>query len=61
MENKPCPFCGSTDLDVQTQNEDREGFPCNVICVDCGATGPWSYTKDRKDTACAFEDWNKRV
>ena len=42
---KPCPFCGSNDLNVQHSTEDREGVPANVICHDCGCAGPWTYLK----------------
>jgi hypothetical protein len=43
MEIKPCPFCASHDLTIQTETEDREGVPSCIHCVDCGASGPWEY------------------
>jgi Lar family restriction alleviation protein len=42
---KPCPFCGSLELDIQTSTEDREGVPANVVCTDCGCSGPWAYLR----------------
>lgn len=60
---KPCPFCGSQDLDIQVGTEDKEGFPTNVVCVDCGACGPWVYKRmPFKDFELPeFSEWNKRV
>lgn len=56
---KPCPFCGGSELDYQTQTPDREGVPTNVICQDCGACGPWVYEK-AGEVAQANEQWNIR-
>jgi hypothetical protein len=33
-ELKPCPFCGSTDVEVWPVDE-------YVKCNDCEAEGPW--------------------
>lgn len=55
----PCPFCGGLELDVQRGTEDREGFPTNLICACCGASGPWFYEMDDSFTL-ALEGWNKR-
>ena len=35
-EIKPCPFCGSTNIDFETKN----GAPSCLVCEDCGCTGP---------------------
>lgn len=43
IELEPCPFCGSKDLTRQISTPDREGVPTNVLCMDCGASGPWTY------------------
>lgn len=61
----PCPFCGGTDLGVRRGTEDREGFPTYVYCADCGAQGPWIYTRDKSvftctRVACRETGWNKR-
>ncbi len=40
---KPCPFCGSTNIDFKTKN----GTPNCLVCEDCGCTGP--ETHDRID------------
>ena len=42
---KPCPFCGSNDITIQHSTEDREGVPANLLCMDCGAAGPWLYVR----------------
>lgn len=48
-ELKPCPFCGSKDLQMHT---------CSfyVQCKQCCADGPWN---DDGEEA-AIEDWNAR-
>jgi Lar family restriction alleviation protein len=68
-EIKPCPFCGSADLSIQTSTEDREGVPSNVVCQDCGCAGPWAYLQ-RKTISVAWDNnaipaklikiWNER-
>lgn len=46
---KPCPFCGSKNLEVHT-------FSFYVKCEECGGEGPWNdYSEDD-----AISDWNKR-
>lgn len=61
----PCPFCGSDDLARQISNEDREGIPTNIICCECGASGPWIYcSKEELDAeelpGTALKLWNDR-
>lgn len=50
-ELKPCPFCGSTDIEV-------EGCVDYIVCRNCGCFGPDSkpYTFD-----AAIERWNTRA
>lgn len=55
-----CPFCGSEDLDLQRGTKDREGYPTNVVCCDCGAAGPWVYEKDSASVVNAENAWNNR-
>lgn len=65
----PCPFCGGNDLLLQSGTRDREGVPIAVVCVDCGATGPWEYvqpslvlTMDNNiERAAIVTGWNERV
>ena len=64
-ETKPCPFCGSNDLGIGRHNEDREGFPTYIYCSDCGANGPWIYTRDKgcwtcTDLCAEKTGWNYR-
>lgn len=61
----PCPFCGSTHVGIGRSTEDREGFPTYVYCGDCGAAGPWIYTRSEgiwtcTTLACEETGWNKR-
>jgi hypothetical protein len=50
---KPCPFCGSSDLDV---------FANTVSCDQCGCDGP---RQDGPEMYCdrriAIEAWNRRA
>lgn len=62
---KPCPFCGSTDLDPAGGEEDTEHW---VECTECGAQGPYTTIgcrdpdEDEIDLdAEAVALWNKRL
>lgn len=61
-ENKPCPFCFGTDLDI---NED-EGGDVSVYCEECQAEGPATRVGCRDDEedidleSEAWELWNNR-
>jgi len=62
---KPCPFCNSLALGVSRLDEDREGYPTQVLCYNCGCNGPWVYLKyvaDRSclEHVCELTGWNKR-
>lgn len=62
---KPCPFCGSTELEVGTSTEDREGIPAHIYCADCGCCGPWDYVKDSSvldniEAVVQITEWNNR-
>lgn len=53
-ELKPCPFCGSTDLEI----DDVPGTDAyGVICCGCGI----SMVPTAFDKECAIEEWNRRV
>jgi len=63
MDIKPCPFCGRLELSIQYGTTDREGTPHNIICEDCGATGPWYYlSRDVDDIqyVATVTQWNER-
>lgn len=49
---KPCPFCGSTDVEIAWYGKDGEA----VICIGCGGSGS-QYT----DRTKAIAAWNRRV
>ena len=54
-ELKPCPFCGSTEVEIDGRDE---GY--GVLCRNCGVwvtSGRWWFD-DSKD---AIELWNRRV
>jgi len=61
----PCPFCGAKDTELQQGTCDREGYPVNLACVECGATGPWVYAPadDTEIQQCrrAADEWNRRA
>lgn len=49
---KPCPFCGSSDI----QKAARRDFPVFTECRQCYTTGPAKLTGREADTA-----WNQRA
>ena len=57
---KPCPFCGNSDLELQTGTKDREGTPTSVLCATCGAVGPWCYVPE-SDLTEVNNLWNRRI
>ena len=67
MTPKPCPFCGSYELEYQIGTTDKEGIPTNIVCTKCGCTGPQVYLSE-KELACkedelperALQEWNSR-
>lgn len=68
LEVHPCPFCGGTDLGIGRGTEDSEGYPTYVYCADCGARGPYIYTRSKglwtcTPLACEETGWNdqKRI
>ena len=52
IELKPCPFCGSDELDIW-QNDAGNYF---VVCIGCGANG-----RDERKEEKAVEVWNRRT
>jgi hypothetical protein len=40
LDAKPCPFCGSDELELSCGTEDSDGVPCAINCKGCGALGP---------------------
>lgn len=51
MTLKPCPFCGSEDLDLPDE------FTSRIYCRNCCAEGPFT----NEDIEKSIELWNKRV
>jgi Lar family restriction alleviation protein len=57
---KPCPFCGSTDIEAHCSGNYKGEVlekPLWIECANCGACGPDTYScyKD------ATEGWNNRI
>ena len=50
-ELKPCPFCGSTEVDISFLYCRRRAY-----CMKCYAQGPISY----ESRESAIESWNRR-
>lgn len=48
---KPCPFCGSEELDI-TMNDNDMFY---VVCLGCGSCG-----RDEKKVEKAIASWNRR-
>ncbi len=52
-ELKPCPFCGSYDIAVETIEQTKEVyFQCNVCLIE---------QQLYKDFKSALEHWNRRA
>lgn len=51
QELLPCPFCGSTHLDIVTDRLDRMA----ATCGSCGGSGPHCF-----DIKEAVQKWNRR-
>ena len=67
---KPCPFCGSKNVDL-TVNPDAEGYREDlvIVCKDCGGAilGPSGYCEDmtagdfsQKEIDDIVAAWNRR-
>lgn len=55
---KPCPFCGSTDIEY-VENEDPELPYLHLECQCCGARGPEINSRNRFYILPTL--WNTRV
>lgn len=54
---KPCPFCGSNDVDIRWYMPRRgNGVLSFVLCYDCESSGPEKPTDEK-----AVEAWNRRA
>lgn len=70
---KPCPFCGSTEIEVGAKPIEYKAWhdcPCSVvkkvwaICKICGAEGrkkTADVVYDEEILAAAIEGWNERI
>lgn len=57
MKLKPCPFCGSTTINIYSQYFER-GDITNyyLLCEDCAVEGPWLISQE-----AAIKHWNTRA
>jgi Lar family restriction alleviation protein len=59
-ELKPCPFCGSTNVEAFEQDSDDCPFHSAIVrCFDCDAQSAQMVGRDK--IAMAARAWNKRV
>ena len=60
----PCPFCGSTDLIIDTdyaEDDDHRAYAHHVFCSDCHARGRNQYPISWCETpSMAIDAWNDR-
>lgn len=57
---RPCPFCGSRDLELQGRNDSGKQSHWWVACLDCSAMGPNGVGFDEPGTNQAVHKWNCR-
>ena len=58
---KPCPFCGSDDIQLSTNDD---GDPLWVSCEMCECQGPWRNPDNSaypQTEANYVEAWNRRA
>lgn len=65
MENKSCPFCGSTNTSVEIVANDYKRV--HAVCADCGACGPevrralMMPSVTASDRGNSYTEWDKRA
>lgn len=57
---KPCPFCGSTEINTQIALPTADGIQSNAVCENCGASGPIITASPHVSDLVAYNEWNKR-
>lgn len=65
FNKKPCPFCGSDDLELTLAAPDEDGeTPVAMTCRECGAVGPLVYVASESTPGemltQACMDWDGR-
>ena len=54
---KPCPFCGSRNLEPMDTGWSMLGdYGETILCLTCEACGPW-----KRDEREAWAAWNERT
>jgi Lar family restriction alleviation protein len=62
MDKRPCPFCGSNDLEPSFHHHPHMGNLVCMSCAECSAEGPpVKLDAGREDAiAAAYLVWNQR-
>jgi Lar family restriction alleviation protein len=63
---KPCPFCGSDDVELEVSATERTGgvtwYAAKVACHLCRCkTGFWDDTVKATAVELAIQTWNRRA
>lgn len=59
--SKPCPFCGSDDLAIETEMQDKYFWVSAIRCEVCGAYGSTAFgNTEAIAVEDAWESWNTR-
>ena len=60
---KPCPFCGSNDIAVDTFKVKNDRWQSGVVCSSClgGMDTLNTYLTPEESTTSAIEAWNRRA
>lgn len=60
----PCPFCGSEDIEIETDEHPSSGWSAIVKCKTCKSQGPDAkfFQDTERDAQVAWgEVWNNRT
>ena len=63
MSKKPCPFCGSTETQIDSEFI-HDKYRYFIECVNCRCKWPPFKTRDPTAEGIVFEcikDWNERI
>ena len=55
-ELKPCPFCGYTEIEMESRDGTEYYYKFRAYCPKCGTKQPWEHYE-----AVAASNWNGRA
>lgn len=58
---KPCPFCGSDDLWMGSEEKEGTVYPIYVYCDNCGCRGPFAFVETTDPMGDKLDDNRKRA